>query len=73
MAKQQCLPHYKITLFQTYRIVDLIGSFDMAEHSPFMSQIRELLCFLSTSLLSVPKPPNCAFWHSWAERLVPDV
>lgn len=31
----------------------------MAEHNPFMSRIRELLYFLSTSPLNVPpKPPS---------------
>lgn len=55
MAKQQCLPYYRITFSQTYHIVGQVGTFEMAEHSPFKSQIREL--FLpSTSAHSVPKP-----------------
>lgn len=73
MAKQQCLLGYKITLSQTSTIIDPLGTFDMAEHNPFMSQVRELLYFLSSSLLSVPQAPTCAFWHSGAEWLVPDV
>lgn len=45
-----------MTPSQTYRIIGLVGTFEMVEHNPFMTPIREL--FISYYFCSVcQKPP----------------
>lgn len=65
VAGQQYLPHHRMTCPQTYIVIDRVGTCELAKHSPFISQIRELLSFFwllyhwpktSIALLSTPEP-----------------
>lgn len=55
MVKQQCPLYHKTTFSQTYRILGLVRTFEMAKLSLFMSQTGKLFCYL-LFWLSVPKP-----------------